>query len=140
MCFIHSPQIHLRMQAKPHDSQVIVLSKPNSSFCGMRSWPSRNTELQNQSFDCCAQMWFWTWQERLFCFSQKTSLSHTALEHSLGPYLRLHGEHAFSDVLAWLMFVRCNLALTRGLRLRLLQTPSENSKSTDFYSCFASSL
>ena len=24
--------------------------------CGMRSWPSQNTEVQNLSFDCCAQM------------------------------------------------------------------------------------
>ena len=80
MCFILLPQTHLRMAKKHHYSQVIVISKPDSSFCGMRSWPSQNNEVQNQSFVCCAQMCFWWLYKRLDCFLlYKTYVSHITL-------------------------------------------------------------
>ena len=61
------------------------------------------------------------------------------LEQPIEPSLRLRRENAISEVLVWLMLVRCNLVLPRGLRLRLLQTQSENSKPTDVDSCVVSS-
>ena len=130
MCFICSPQTHLCMASKPHDSQVIVLSKPNACFYGMRSWPWQSKEVHNISFVCWAQMWFWLMYKRRFSFSLKTHLSHIALQHEGRQDVRLRGEHAISEVSVWLMFVRRNLALPRGLCLRLLQTPSENPNST----------
>ena len=54
-------------------------------------------------------------------------------------YVRLHGENAISEVSVWLMLVRRNLALPRGLRLRHLQTPSENQISTRLYQYVVSS-
>ena len=50
MCFICSPQTHLCIAKKPRDLHIIVLSKPNAYFCGMRSWPSQNNEIQNLHF------------------------------------------------------------------------------------------
>ena len=65
--------------------QHLIIHKPlfcqsqTLNFGGVRSWPSQNIEVQNLSFYWCAQMWFWWWYTRRFCFSLKTSLSHIAL-------------------------------------------------------------
>ena len=81
----------------------------------------KTTKVQSMRFVCCAQMCFWLLHKRLVCFSLKTLFPHCTLTLR-GPHVRLRGEHALSEVSAWLMFGRRNLdlVLPRGFSVRLL--------------------
>ena len=55
MCFKCTPQKQLRNAETPHYLHVIVLSRPNAYFCGMRSWPPQNKVMQHLNIFGCAK-------------------------------------------------------------------------------------
>ena len=113
--FICSPQTHLRMTKTHNYLHVIVLSKPNAYFSGMRSWPAQNKEMHNMICFCCAQVRpLWKYKP-LIWFSRKAYLSRLTRSHSVQTYLWLRGEHCISEVSVWLILVRRNLVIPQGL-------------------------
>ena len=79
---------------------------------------------------CCAQVCFRRMHKQLFylLLNKQIYASFLVLETPLETYFRLRGEHAISEMSAWLMFVHRNLVLPRVLWLRLQQTPSDEKQ------------